>query len=89
MFNDVLSREECEGLVRRLATCAFPFQCAHGRPSIAPLLKPDNIFEAQGVGTDSLESMATCLASERTGWRFHGIDGSYEAWYPTWNNTAF
>ncbi|PHH91720.1 hypothetical protein CDD83_10498 [Cordyceps sp. RAO-2017] len=37
MFNDELSREECERLVRRLAGCAFPFQCAHGRPTMAPL----------------------------------------------------
>jgi len=38
MFNDVLTREECEKMVRRLVNCAFPFQCAHGRPSMAPLV---------------------------------------------------
>ncbi|KAH6608162.1 dna mismatch repair mlh3 [Trichoderma cornu-damae] len=38
MFNDVLSAGECEQLVRRLARCAFPFQCAHGRPSLVPLV---------------------------------------------------
>lgn len=38
MFNDVLSPGECEHLVRRLARCAFPFQCAHGRPSLVPLV---------------------------------------------------
>ena len=38
MFNDRLSRGECEELVRRLARCAFPFQCAHGRPSMVPLI---------------------------------------------------
>ncbi|KAF2461528.1 hypothetical protein BDY21DRAFT_332455 [Lineolata rhizophorae] len=38
MFNDVLSFNQCETLVRRLATCAFPFQCAHGRPSMVPLV---------------------------------------------------
>ncbi|KAL2816098.1 hypothetical protein BJX63DRAFT_147500 [Aspergillus granulosus] len=38
MFNDVLSLDECQDLVRRLATCIFPFQCAHGRPSMVPLL---------------------------------------------------
>lgn len=38
MFNDHLSVEQCEDLVLRLAACAFPFQCAHGRPSMAPLL---------------------------------------------------
>ena len=38
MFNDELSRAECETLVARLAACKFPFQCAHGRPSMVPLV---------------------------------------------------
>ncbi|KAK0106812.1 DNA mismatch repair protein [Cadophora gregata] len=38
MFNDVLSTEQCETLVRKLAECKFPFQCAHGRPSLVPLV---------------------------------------------------
>lgn len=38
MFNDELSQDECEGLVKGLAGCAFPFQCAHGRPSMVPVL---------------------------------------------------
>lgn len=38
MFNDVLDMKECEQVVTRLARCALPFQCAHGRPSMAPLL---------------------------------------------------
>ncbi|KAI1179944.1 hypothetical protein F4777DRAFT_405996 [Nemania sp. FL0916] len=38
MFNDPLSQEECSDLLKRLADCAFPFQCAHGRPSMVPLL---------------------------------------------------
>lgn len=37
MFNDVLSHQECQDLLSRLSTCAFPFQCAHGRPSVVPL----------------------------------------------------
>ncbi|KAJ6439448.1 MLH3 protein [Purpureocillium lavendulum] len=37
MFNDELSADECRALVRRLSRCAFPFQCAHGRPSMVPL----------------------------------------------------
>lgn len=39
MFNDKLSRDECEILVRKLSECAFPFQCAHGRPSMVPLVE--------------------------------------------------
>jgi DNA mismatch repair protein MLH3 len=38
MFNDELNRAECEDLLRRLSRCAFPFQCAHGRPSMVPLV---------------------------------------------------
>ncbi|KAJ1022765.1 hypothetical protein NDA18_005099 [Ustilago nuda] len=37
MFNDALSQEASERLARRLAECRFPFQCAHGRPSLVPL----------------------------------------------------
>uniref|UniRef100_UPI0037E87E49 DNA mismatch repair protein Mlh3-like isoform X2 n=1 Tax=Semicossyphus pulcher TaxID=241346 RepID=UPI0037E87E49 len=37
-FNDVLSRDECCSLVASLSSCQLPFQCAHGRPSIAPLV---------------------------------------------------
>ncbi|OHF02359.1 hypothetical protein CORC01_02352 [Colletotrichum orchidophilum] len=38
MFNDTLSRDECIALVHRLSRCSFPFQCAHGRPSMVPLV---------------------------------------------------
>ena len=31
MFNDTLTREQCQKLVRQLADTVFPFQCAHGR----------------------------------------------------------
>lgn len=37
MFNDVLSKEQCGELVRRLSLCMLPFQCAHGRPSCVVL----------------------------------------------------
>lgn len=38
MFNDELSMVECTQLLQRLARCAYPFQCAHGRPSMAPVV---------------------------------------------------
>nr|XP_046268247.1 DNA mismatch repair protein Mlh3 isoform X2 [Scatophagus argus] len=37
-FNDSLTRDECHSLVASLSSCQLPFQCAHGRPSIAPLV---------------------------------------------------
>ena len=39
MFNDVLTHDECKTLIARLARCVFPFQCAHGRPSMVPLME--------------------------------------------------
>ncbi|KAI8089752.1 uncharacterized protein BX664DRAFT_140852 [Halteromyces radiatus] len=38
MFNDPLSIDQCTKLIRSLAKCRFPFQCAHGRPSVVPLM---------------------------------------------------
>ncbi|KIM68946.1 hypothetical protein SCLCIDRAFT_104473 [Scleroderma citrinum Foug A] len=31
MFNDPLSLEQCQRLIKQLSATAFPFQCAHGR----------------------------------------------------------
>ncbi len=31
MFNDSLSMNQCEKLLKQLSETAFPFQCAHGR----------------------------------------------------------
>lgn len=39
MFNDVLTKGQCEALVGKLAVCNFPFQCAHGRPSLVPVVE--------------------------------------------------
>lgn len=38
MFNDELSFEDCNALVSNLASCVFPFMCAHGRPSMVPIV---------------------------------------------------
>ena len=53
MFNDVLTRAQCEILVRKLADCMFPFQCAHGRPSLVPLVDLAHLaqFEVDGEET--------------------------------------
>ncbi|GAA5812564.1 hypothetical protein MFLAVUS_006021 [Mucor flavus] len=40
MFNDILTKNQCKEIVERLAGCSFPFQCAHGRPSVVPI-NPD------------------------------------------------
>ncbi|KAJ7693965.1 hypothetical protein B0H17DRAFT_1058803 [Mycena rosella] len=42
MFNDSLTHAQCEKLVENLCKTAFPFQCAHGRPSLVPLIDLGN-----------------------------------------------
>lgn len=57
MFNDELTVAECETLVRRLAACRFPFQCAHGRPSMVPLVAMDSLSQSvPGMGMGFLAS---------------------------------
>jgi DNA mismatch repair protein MLH3 len=59
MFNDPLDIQECKALVTRLSRCAFPFQCAHGRPSMIPILdlRPQ-------PGTGPLNSHSGIMGSE-------------------------
>ncbi|VVT51301.1 uncharacterized protein SAPINGB_P003051 [Magnusiomyces paraingens] len=38
MFGDLLTLEQCKILISNLSNCMFPFQCAHGRPSMVPLI---------------------------------------------------
>lgn len=39
MFGDYLSVSQCQELMDALRTCKLPFQCAHGRPSVVPLVE--------------------------------------------------
>lgn len=39
MFGDYLSVSQCQELVEDLRECKLPFQCAHGRPSVVPLVE--------------------------------------------------
>lgn len=47
MFNDRLTLDECRHLISRLSRCVFPFQCAHGRPTMIPVidLRSQNLTE--------------------------------------------
>ena len=42
-FGDSLTLAECVELVARLSTCRLPFQCAHGRPAVTPLVDLDHL----------------------------------------------
>ncbi|XP_046903895.1 DNA mismatch repair protein Mlh3 isoform X2 [Hypomesus transpacificus] len=46
-FNDSLNKNECCSLVACLSSCKLPFQCAHGRPSIAPLVDIFHLSDQQ------------------------------------------
>lgn len=50
MFNDPLKLDECRVLIGKLAACKFPFQCAHGRPSMIPLLDLSGVGAESGIG---------------------------------------
>ncbi|KAL8288483.1 hypothetical protein RB597_000546 [Gaeumannomyces tritici] len=52
MFNDPLSLGDCQALLVRLGACAFPFQCAHGRPSMVPLLDLGPELPLQNMSAD-------------------------------------
>ncbi|KAJ1308903.1 hypothetical protein OPQ81_004588 [Rhizoctonia solani] len=41
MFNDPLDQLQSRHLIKQLGETVFPFQCAHGRPSIAPIIRLD------------------------------------------------
>ncbi|EME85031.1 uncharacterized protein MYCFIDRAFT_214925 [Pseudocercospora fijiensis CIRAD86] len=51
MFNDRLTRSECQELVGKLGKCVFPFVCAHGRVGMVPVMKSEEgRFEGFDVG---------------------------------------
>lgn len=37
-FGDPLYPEECAVLLKNLSRCQVPFQCAHGRPALVPIV---------------------------------------------------
>jgi len=36
-FGKLLSHAQCSDILKQLSACHYPFQCAHGRPSMCPL----------------------------------------------------
>lgn len=43
MFGDPLTSDECQKMIADLQKCKIPFQCAHGRPSVAPIIHLDQL----------------------------------------------
>ena len=73
MFNDPLSQDQCRDLIRRLTQCAFPFQCAHGRPSMIPLvdlgweMNDDKGFDETDSSYDSMQNLMSWYHAKRAG----------------------
>ncbi|KAI4210708.1 MAG: hypothetical protein LQ351_006484 [Letrouitia transgressa] len=88
MFNDELRPEECKGLVSRLAKCRFPFQCAHGRPTMVPLVamgvvgQRNRLPSMEGTTTNEEEALGgieTTAYGDRPDHRLDFID-AYKTW---------
>lgn len=48
MFNDFLNKHDCTAIIEGMKTCKLPFQCAHGRPSLVPLMRiPQVLYEIE------------------------------------------
>jgi len=69
MFNDELSQEECVDLITEAAKCAFPFQCAHGRPSMVPLVRLGNIHDFGISAKTASQEQDKSFASAYRDWR--------------------
>jgi len=83
MFNDTLSMDECRTLVDRLAECAFPFQCAHGRPSVVPLVDIgllDDHDNGAEISSLSTLDVGPVDHQERPGFSQHGFVKAFQRW---------
>eukprot|EP00741_Cyanophora_paradoxa_P016212 tig00000042_g15651.t1 len=61
MFGDRLDPGRCEEVLASLAGCRLPFQCAHGRPSMAPLVRLPPLARAS-QGADGASGFDACDA---------------------------
>jgi DNA mismatch repair protein MLH3 len=71
MFNDELTLAECETLVNKLSKCVFPFQCAHGRPSMVPIVDigSEGGFQEGGFGTGMRKGEGKREGDFRENWK--------------------
>lgn len=67
-FGDVLTRSECRHLLRSLAMCSLPFQCAHGRPSAVPLADVAAASEPDPEGRLRFERLRSARWRAGLGW---------------------
>ena len=75
MFNDDLSKQQCEDLIKKLAKCQFPFQCAHGRPSMVPIVNLAG-SDASDLLNKGFSGTAVKEVNFREAWRDWGSGSS-------------
>ncbi|KAI9663429.1 MAG: DNA mismatch repair protein [Trizodia sp. TS-e1964] len=81
MFNDKLTPSECQSLLERLAKCYFPFQCAHGRPSMIPLLDIASISPpSEKASLDESFAGFGALGSPQKERNPAGFIGAFQSW---------
>ncbi|TPX53167.1 hypothetical protein SeMB42_g00946 [Synchytrium endobioticum] len=102
MFGHELSYQECCRLLMQLEQCKFPFQCAHGRPSMMPIAQleewacsndDDGVFQLASSSSPKKRVLAVGRITERHPIFFFQIQApleSYDALFdPTKNQVAF
>jgi len=78
MFNDMLTNDECRDLINRLSHCAFPFQCAHGRPSMVPLIDIGSLNGANSSSSAALD--VGVVDQERRSIRSQNFSDAFKQW---------
>ncbi|OAP62524.1 hypothetical protein AYL99_04729 [Fonsecaea erecta] len=75
MFNDHLDTRQCHQLVQSLSQCTFPFQCAHGRPTLTVLAElAGGDFGGPGMGAYADPSAAALAFGDAwRGWQSRRI----------------
>ena len=79
MFNDELDVQECKNLIRGLSDCSFPFQCAHGRPTMIPLVEFD-------ISNGTSQPGGVLEGQQFPGRKSSGSNDFFEAW-TTWSSS--
>ena len=55
MFGQPLTQSRCSQLITDLALCDLPFQCAHGRPSVAVMCDTDIARELRTLASRKID----------------------------------
>lgn len=71
MFGDPLSDDQCTKIITDLSKCDMSFICAHGRPSIVPLIDLDNSLWNEEDTKKSVKSTHLPVDSEHAPQRFY------------------